>query len=353
MRLVDHDQIVVAPIHSIEGDAEGLPGGAGEVGVAEDVVVEPVLGKNISGQVRIVVPPVVRKLFGAENENRAVPQLIIFDHRQGGECFAETDRVRENTPIVGLELIDDARGGVLLVVEEFVPDHALLVACQIVRKDVFIDLIEEVVEDVVEHHEVDALGGILLIDGLDVLANGSGDVLHFVRVRPDLIEELKVHLCVCRIIETGHEVRDGITLLVPEIDCREAAYRHVGHFAFRPGDMQELLHRRFGRVGPEPGLFADPVSALTGDSALSELVAQLDLEFRAVEAAFAAGLWNEELPTFLPEAVGHLGRHKRRSGEDELQAVDLRKLGFQGFERVDREARRRDPQTRPAPNRSL
>ena len=54
--------------------------------------------------------------------------------------------------------------------------------------DRLVDLVEEVVEDVVEHHEIDALGGILLIDGLDVLANGGGDVLHFVRVRPDLIE---------------------------------------------------------------------------------------------------------------------------------------------------------------------
>ena len=117
--------------------------------------------------------------------------------------------------------------------------------------------------------------------------------------------------------------------------------------------MHELLHRRLGGVGPESGLLSDPGSAFPSDGALSKLVAQLDLEFRAVEAAFAAGLWNEELPTFLPEAVGHLGGHEGWGRENELQAVDLRELGLQSFECVDRETRRGDPQARPAANRDL
>ena len=44
------------------------------------------------------------------------------------------------------------------VIEELVPDQRVLIAGAVVRQDVFIDVVEELVEDVVEHQEVDALG---------------------------------------------------------------------------------------------------------------------------------------------------------------------------------------------------
>src|SRR5690606_9887954 len=118
-------------------------------------------------------------------------------------------------------------------------------------------------------------------------------------------------------IEAGYEVGDRIALLVAKIHGREAADWHVGHFTFRPGHMHELLHRGFCRVGTKLGLLADPVSTFASDSALSELVAQLDLELGAVKVTFPSCLRNEELPTFPPEAVGNFGRHKCRSREDE------------------------------------
>ena len=137
-----------------------------------------------------------------------------------------------------------------------------------------------------------------------------------------------------RIIETGNEVGDCITLLVAKINGREAADRHIGHFAFRPGNMHKLLHRRLGRVGPESGLLAYPVSAFPSDGALSKLVAELDLEFRTIKAAFSPRLGNEKLPTFLPETVGYLGGYEGWCRENELQAVDLREFRLQSFKRA-------------------
>jgi hypothetical protein len=93
--------------------------------------------------------------------------------------------------------------------------------------------------------------------------------------------------------------------------------------------MHELLHRGLCGVGTKSGPLPDPVGAFAGDGALGELVAKLDFEFGPIKTAFPSRLGNEELPTFLPEAVGHLCRHKCWSREDELQAVDLRKLGLQ------------------------
>ncbi len=89
----------------------------------------------------------------------------------------------------------------------------------------------------------------------------------------------------------------------------------------------------------EGHLALDPVSALPGDRALSELVAQSDLELGAVEARLALGLWDEELPALLAHLVGHLAGHEGRRGEDELQLADLLQFLAERLEGEDREGR--------------
>ena len=55
--------------------------------------------------------------------------------------------------------------------------------------------------------------------------------LDLFRVRPDLVEELQIHLRVSGSSNLGHEVRDRIAFLVAQIDGREAANRHIGDVA--------------------------------------------------------------------------------------------------------------------------
>lgn len=50
MQLVDDDKIVVSPIHAIERDPERLSRGAGQIGVAQDVVVEAALSSGDSSK---------------------------------------------------------------------------------------------------------------------------------------------------------------------------------------------------------------------------------------------------------------------------------------------------------------
>ena len=65
VRLVDDDEVVIAPVDAVQGGAKRLAAGAAEVGMTKHVVVEPVAGKDVGLKVAVVVQPVVRQLLGA------------------------------------------------------------------------------------------------------------------------------------------------------------------------------------------------------------------------------------------------------------------------------------------------
>jgi hypothetical protein len=70
--LVDHDQIVVAPIDTIEWRAEGLAVFTLQIGMAEHVIVEAVFGEDVRLEIPVVGQPVVGEFLGAEHEYGAV-----------------------------------------------------------------------------------------------------------------------------------------------------------------------------------------------------------------------------------------------------------------------------------------
>ena len=151
----------------------------------------------------------------------------------------------------------------------------------------------------------------------------------------------------------GDHVRDRVALLVAQVDGREALKRHVGDVAGFRSCVDELLHRRLSLVRPEARLLSNPVGAFASDRTLRQLVAKPYLEFGAVKPALARRLRDEELSTLLMQTVCHFHRHEGRGGEDELEALDLRQLRFERLKGIDREARRRDLQPRPASHRRL
>ena len=275
--------------------------------MVEDRVVEAVGGEDVGLERAVVGQPVLGELFRAEDEDGFVPQLVVFDDREGGEGFSEADAVGEDAAVVGFELVDDSDRGVALEIEELLPDDGFLVAGAVVRHQVLGDFLEELREEVVEHHEVEALGRILRINGGDVVADLGGDVLELFPVVPDLVEEPQVAIGHRGAGELVDDVREGAALLVAEVDGSEALEREVNG-GLRGGglDAGHLLHQGFGGVRAEAGLAADPVGAFAGDGALGELVAELDLEFGAVEAALAFELGDEELAFFLRQLVGGL-----------------------------------------------
>ena len=121
---IDYHKIVVSPVHPVQAHAEGLAGCARQVGVAQHVVAEAILGKDVGCQIGVIVAPVVRQLFGTKNQHILIAQLIVFDHRQGCERLPQADRIRKDTAVVGLKLVDHPNGSVALVIEQLLPDEA-------------------------------------------------------------------------------------------------------------------------------------------------------------------------------------------------------------------------------------
>ena len=157
VRLVDHHQVVVAPIDTIQRNAQRFSARAAQVGVAEHVVVEAISGEEVGLEVAVVVQPVVGKLLRAEHQDGLVAQFVILDHGQRGEGFAEADAVGEDAAVVGFQLVDQAGRGIALEVEQLLPDQAVQIAGAVVGQNILVHVFEEFLEDVVEHQEVDAL----------------------------------------------------------------------------------------------------------------------------------------------------------------------------------------------------
>jgi hypothetical protein len=117
--------------------------------------------------------------------------------------------------------------------------------------------------------------------------------------------------------------------------------------------VDELLHRRLGRVRFKAGPLAYPVGAFARDRSLRQLITKLDLELGSINPAFPACLWNEKLTPFLAKTVRHFHWHEGWVGKDKLEALHLRQFSPERLKGIDRKARCRDFEAGAAPQCSL
>lgn len=127
---------------------------------------------------------------------------------------------------------------------------------------------------------------------------------------------------------------------------RETMQGHIGGVSAAGLHTGKRLHGGLGAVAFEPGLAAHPVSALLGDGPLGQLVAQLDFELAAVQAALAVLLGDVEFLTLFANLVSDFAGGERGRREDEAEFFDLLQFGLQGLEGVHREARSGDLEPR-------
>src|SRR6056297_3242194 len=112
--------------------------------MAEDVVPETVLRKNVCSEICVIVSPVVRKFFWAKNQDVPVSKLVVFHDRESCESLAEPNAISEDAPIVGFQFVNDTYRSVFLVVEELFPNQTILVSGLVIRQDILVHLREEV-----------------------------------------------------------------------------------------------------------------------------------------------------------------------------------------------------------------
>lgn len=185
----------------------------------------------------------------------------------------------------------------------------------VIGQHVFVEVFQELVEDVVKHQEVDALRRILLVDRRNVFAHHAGHVFQLVGIGPYLVRQAQENAGIGGLIKLVDDVGHHIAALVAQIHGSEAVQRHVNRIR-RSGcgglHRSKLLHGCPTTVETEFGLAAHPVGTLARNGALGQLVFELHLELSAVEAAlflrFRRGFGDVEFAPLLLGSVGHFLR---------------------------------------------
>ena len=190
MRLVDNNEIVVAPVKRGKIDVARVAGLAAEVCVRHNIVPEAVFDERVELAVELVHRPVVAELFRAENKDALVLQLEVLHHGKRLVGLAQADAVRDDAAVMLENLVDRTFGSVLLELKECLPDPRLEEARLTQVRIGLVCVAEEFLEDVEESLVVDKLWGVVLVELLEVAQNVLLDVGHKVVVTPKLIEPL-------------------------------------------------------------------------------------------------------------------------------------------------------------------
>ena len=67
-----------------------------------------------------------------------------------------------------------------------------MIARAVVRQSILVNVVQKLIEDIVEHQEVDALGRVFLVDGRNVVADLCRYILQLLGVLPDLVKQTEV-----------------------------------------------------------------------------------------------------------------------------------------------------------------
>ena len=149
-------------------------------------------------------------------------------------------------------------------IEQLVPYHALLEASGIIGKHILGNILQKLVEDMVENHEVYKLRGVFPIDSGN---HGS----HFLRnigelffILPHSIKGAQ-KLCAGRILQSCHYVCKIFAFLTAQVHRGKGVHRHVGIGIISIFYYEEVIHPFTGGVGAEFCFPLYPGSTLLGN----------------------------------------------------------------------------------------
>ena len=178
VRLVDDDEVVVAPVDVGEVDVAGETTVAGQVGVVQDVVVEAIGRQEVAAVVGLVERPVVAQPLGDQDQHAIVAQLVVLDDGERLEGLPEADAVGDDAAAEAVELVDRSDDAVALELVELLPDNRVADAGGRLDDLFFVECIlgcaEEMVEDesvrrmrrTVRRQRVETIEDALLLGGL-------------------------------------------------------------------------------------------------------------------------------------------------------------------------------------------
>ena len=152
------------------------------------IVPKPVGSNGVVDIVILIGIPVVRQFLGAKHKNGLVAVFVVFNNGKGGKGFTKTDAIRKDTAVELLKFVYDSKGSILLEVIEHPPNLTFLEAGCFVGQNIFGYIFQELVEDVIERHEIGEIRRVLVICGGDTVDHLIGNDLKHFAVVPYLIE---------------------------------------------------------------------------------------------------------------------------------------------------------------------
>ena len=222
MRLVDDDEVVVAPIERFEVDVTGIAALPAEVGVGKHVVAEAVGKERIEATIGLVNGPVLPELLRAEHEDALVLQLKVFDDGEGFVGFAQANAVGDDAAVVTENFVDGTLHTILLKLEERFPYLGLKKAGLAQFGVGFAGVVQELFKNVEEGLVVDELRRVVLVELLEVLQDLLFDILDQIGIAPQLVEPLLEFLAIA--IAVNDEVQLDVIVAVAQA---KAAHREI------------------------------------------------------------------------------------------------------------------------------
>ena len=206
VRLVDDDEVVIAPIDVGEVDIARQAAVARQIRVVENIVVETVAGEEVATVVGAVKAPVVAQALGAQDQYPIVAELVVFDDGKRLEGFPKSHAVGNDAAAEPVEFVDGTYDTIALELVELLPHHR--VADSRCRLDdlLLVQLIALGTEEVVQDQRVDAVWVMVYCQGSQQVHDGGLRGCTIGQCRPLAIEPAAQPLAFFRRVGSLYEV---------------------------------------------------------------------------------------------------------------------------------------------------
>ena len=91
MRFINNNEVIVAPVQSIQVQTVGSAVFSGKVSVEQDIISQTVIGDRIVNVIIFVCIPVRCQFLRAENKNILVAVFVILHDCKGSKGLTETN----------------------------------------------------------------------------------------------------------------------------------------------------------------------------------------------------------------------------------------------------------------------
>ena len=273
------------------------------------IVPESVGSNGVIDIVILISIPVICQFLGAKHKNGLVSVFVVFDNGKCGKGFTKTDAIRKDTAVVFFEFIDDGKGSVLLEIVEHPPNLTFLEAGRFVGQNIFGHIFQKLIEDVIERHEVDEIGRVLVVCGGDTVNYLIGNDLKHFAVIPYLIEVGKQSAGKGLIF---HDCgADYIAFFAAQFNRSEVIDRRIAYTV----NYDLSLNGFVADIRLESDLLPDPLCTLSCNGFLGQLIPELDFKLCSVKASFTGQARDVELTPFLFCLFGHEGRRSENKAK--------------------------------------